>query len=203
MAMTITYELDGSLYVNVTNRCCNDCIFCLRNNHDSVNGEDVLWLDHEPTVEEIKEDFRKRNMSNYKQVVFCGYGEPLMRFDTCITTAKWIKETYPFIKIRINTNGLANMMEKRDVTPKFQGIIDSISISLNASTPERYDELCKSCFGLDAFDGLLDFAQKAKAFVPEVTLSVVDHDISAEEIESCRLLVESRDLGFRVREYIK
>ncbi len=203
MSMTITYEFEGALYVNLTNRCSNDCIFCLRNNHDSVNGEDNLWLDREPEKHEILADFKKRNLTKYTWVVFCGYGEPLMRCDVCIETARWLKENYPHLKIRINTNGQANLIENRDVTPEFEGIIDAISISLNAASAKRYDELCHSCFGLSAYEGLLDFAEKAKRYVPSVTLSVVNHDISAEEIDECRTIVENRGLNFRVREYIE
>lgn len=203
MAITITYEFEGSLYVNFTNQCCNDCVFCLRNNHDDVNGEDNLWLDHEPTLDEIKADFGRRDMSKYQWVVFCGYGEPLMRFETCINTARWLKETYPNIKIRINTNGLANMLEKRDVTPRFEGIIDALSISLNAPNKEKYNLICRSVFGADAFEGLLDFATKAKEYVPSVTLSIVDKDLTEADIETCRKIAKDHGVNLRIREYIE
>lgn len=203
MAMTITYELDGALYVNFTNRCSNNCTFCLRNNYEGVNGKDSLWLDHEPILEEIIKDFEKRDISKYKSVVFCGYGEPLMRFDTCIKSAKWLKSNHPHIKIRINTNGQANMIEGRDVTPSFEGIIDSISISLNAPTAKQYNELCRSDFGEAAFDGLLDFTNRVKAFVPDVTLSVVDRDLSKEEISACKALADNCGVNFRLRQYIE
>lgn len=203
MAMTITYEFEGSLYVNLTNQCSNECVFCLRNNQDSVNGEDNLWLDREPTLEEIKSDFARRNMNNYNWVVFCGYGEPLMRFDTCIETAKWLKVTYPHIKIRINTNGQANMIEKRDLTPEFDQIIDALSISLNAPDAKRYDQLCKSVFGEAAFDGLLDFAKKASAYVPSVTLSIVDKDLSDDDKKKCEAMAKECGVLFRIRDYIE
>lgn len=203
MAITITYEFEGSLYVNFTNQCCNDCVFCLRNNHDDVNGEDNLWLDHEPSLEEIKDDFGRRDMTKYKWVVFCGYGEPLMRFDVCMETARWLKATFPDVKIRINTNGLANMIEKRDVTPEFDGIIDAVSISLNAPDRERYDQICKSVFGPEAFDGLLDFAKKSKGYVPSVTLSIVDKDLTEADIETCRKIAKDHGVNLRIREYIE
>ena len=201
--MTITYEFEGSLYVNVTNRCSNDCTFCLRNNHDDVNGKDNLWLDREPTVDEIKADFEKRDMSKYSSVVFCGYGEPLMRFDACMEVAKWLKESYPHLPIRINTNGQVNLIEKRDVTPEFEGIIDHISISLNAANAKRYDEICKSCFGEAAFEGLQEFAHLSKRYVSKITLSIVDHDITPEEIEICRGIAEKCGVDFRIRAYIE
>lgn len=202
MAMTITYEFEGALYVNLTNACSNDCEFCLRNNHDGVNGEDILWLDREPTLDEIIADFSNRDLAKYNWVVFCGYGEPMMRYQTLMDAAKWLKSNHPQLKIRINTNGQVNMIEKRDVTPEFENIIDAISISLNAATPEGYDKVCHSCFGLEAYSGLLDFAKKAKKFVPSVTLSIVDHNITPEEIEKCRSIADECGVNFRVREYI-
>ncbi|MBQ9757369.1 MAG: radical SAM protein [Clostridia bacterium] len=201
--MTITYEFGDALYVNMTNRCSNDCTFCVRNNHDDVNGEDNLWLDREPTIEEIKEDFEKRDLSKYSCVVFCGYGEPLMRFDDCIEIAKWIKEKCPFLPVRINTNGQANMIEGRDVTPLLSGVIDTVSISLNASNAKRYDEICQSVFGEAAFEGIQEFARLAKRFVPKVVFSIVDHDISKEEIEACRDIAKNCGVDFRIREYIE
>lgn len=200
--MTITYELGNSLYVNLTNKCSNDCDFCLRNNHSDVNGEDNLWLDREPDVEEIKEDFLKRDMAKYDSVVFCGFGEPLERFDDVITVGKWLKKTYG-IKIRVNTNGQANLIHKRDVTPEMEGVIDSVSISLNTDNKEEYQEICKSIFGEDAFSALLDFGKKARNYVPEVIFSVVDKTITPQQIENCRKIAEDCGVKFRLREYIE
>lgn len=201
--MTITYELNNSLYVNITNRCSNACTFCVRNKHEGVNGKDSLFLDREPSLEEIKSDFCKRNLTKYDAVVFCGYGEPLMRFNDCIEIARWIKENYPCIHIRINTNGQANMIENRDITSEFENIIDSISISLNAATAKKYQEICQSIYGEKAFEGLQNFAILAKKYVPSVTFTIVDHNITTEEINKCRKIAESCGVEFRIREYIE
>lgn len=200
--MTITYELGSSLYVNITNRCSNACTFCVRNKHDTVNGKDNLWLDREPAIDEIKTDFKRRDLSEYDAVVFCGYGEPMMRADVVIEIAKWLKKNHPDIKIRINTNGQANMIYKKDITPQLEGIIDCVSISLNAENAEKYQKLCKSEFGEEAYTGLLEFARLAKRHVPEVVLSVVDI-MKPEEIEQCRKIAEDCGVTFRVREFIK
>ncbi len=201
--MTITYEYQGALYVNLTNRCSNACTFCVRNNHDNVNGEDDLWLEREPTLEEIQADFEKRDMTKYHSVVFCGYGEPTIRFDTMLAVAKWLKKDYPELPIRLNTNGHANLICKRDVTPEMEGVFDCVSISLNAENPEKYQALCLSEFGGEAsFFGLLDFAKKAKEYVPEVVLSVVDV-MPEEEIAACRKIAEDCGVKFRVRAFIE
>lgn len=201
--MTITYELGNSLYVNVTNRCSNACTFCVRQKHDGVNGKDTLWLDREPTIEEIKADFETRDLGKYDGVVFCGYGEPMMRTDAVLEVAKWLKEKDSDIKIRINTNGQANLINKRDITPELRGIVDTVSISLNADNAKKYQELCVSDFGEEAYEGLLEFAALAKRYVPEVVLSVVDTTMSSDEIEKCRKLAEEYGVSFRVRAFIE
>lgn len=200
--MTITYEFSDSLYVNMTNRCSNACTFCLRNNHDDVNGVDNLWLTREPTLEEIKEDFLKRDLTKYRAVVFCGYGEPTERFDDLIAVARWLKQISPDTPIRLNTNGQANLIMGRDVTPEMQGCIDTVSISLNAENAEKYQAVCRSRFGGEAaFEGLKQFAVRAKQYVGEVIFSVVDL-MTPEEIDRCRKIAEDCGVKFRVREYI-
>jgi TatD family-associated radical SAM protein len=179
-------------------------VFCVRNNHDSINDVDVLWLDgDEPTLEDIKKDFAARDMKKYSSVTFCGFGEPLMRFDVCMETAKWLKKTYPGIKIKINTNGQANLIEKKDVTPGFKGLVDIISISLNAPDAKKYDKMCQSVFGESAFNALIDFAKKAGRYVPDVVMSVVNHDLTKEEIEECKRIAEDCGATLRIREYIE
>lgn len=201
--MTITYELHNSLYVNITNKCSNACEFCVRTMKDSVNGRDPLWLDREPTIDEIKEDFKKRDLSKYDAVVFCGYGEPMERYADVIELSKWLKSIHPNVKIRINTNGHANLIAERDITPEFKDIIDCISISLNAATAEKYQKICHSRYGKDSYTALQDFASRAKQFVPEVVFSVVDKTMPSEDIEICRAIAEKCGVSFRVREYIE
>lgn len=200
--MTITYELGNSLYVNLTNRCSNACTFCVRDKKDNVNGKDNLWLDREPEIDEIKADFKTRDLSKYDAVVFCGYGEPMMRADVVLEIAKWIKEISPQTKLRINTNGQANLIYKKDITPSLEGLIDAVSISLNAENAEKYQKLCLSVFGEAAYDGLLEFARLAKKYVPEVVLSVVDI-MTPDEIEACRKIAEDCGVSFRVRAFIE
>ncbi len=200
--MTITYELGKSLYVNITNKCSNACTFCVRLEHDGVNGKDSLWLDREPTVEEIKADFEKRDLTKYDAVVFCGYGEPMIRAYDVIEVSKWLKEKFPNVKIRINTNGQANLICGEDITPKLEGLIDCVSISLNAENAKKYQDVCQSEFGEAAYEGLLEFATLAKKYVPEVVFSVVDI-MPKGEIEACRKIAADCGVSFRVREYIE
>ena len=201
--MTITYEYHNSLYVNITNRCSNACVFCVRTKHDNVNGKYELWLDREPSIEEIKADFEKRDLSKYDEIVFCGYGEPTERFDDLIEIARWIKSKKTDSVIRINTNGQANLINGRDVTPELDGAIDIIGISLNASNAKEYQDICKSRYGEESFEALQDFAKRAKDYVKLVVFSVVDKTIPESDIEICRKIAEDCGVKFRLREYIE
>lgn len=198
--MTITYEVGDSLYVNVTNRCSNRCTFCVRNNKSKYNGQDDMWLEREPTKEEILADIKRRDLSKYRNLVFCGYGEPSYRLPELCEIAKEVK-TYSDIPIRINTNGHANLIFGKDVTPLMEGAIDIASISLNDSTKEKYDAVCLPKFE-NAFEGMLEFTRLAKQHCKRVVLTVVDV-LPEEDIEACRKIAEELGVEYRVRKYIK
>jgi len=197
--MTITYVLRNSLYVNITNRCTNRCSFCIRNTDHGVGEGIDLWLDREPTVREIIDDIEKHDLNQFKELVFCGYGEPMFRTEEIVEICKYIRSRYS-IKIRINTNGHANLIHGYDVTPILEGLVDCVSISLNAKNAAEYQNLCHSVYGERAYEGMLDFALKCKKYVPEVVLSVVDV-MSPEDIKTCEQIAGQLGVGFRVRKY--
>ena len=197
--MTITYEVGNGLYVNTTNRCSNACEFCVRATVESYYGD--LWLENEPTVDEICESILTRDLSKYTEIVFCGYGEPTERIDDILAVARRVKAVCN-LPIRINTNGQGSMIAGRDITPELAGLIDVVSISLNTADAESYQAICHSRFGTAAYQGLLDFAKAAKRYVPKVVLSVVDTTIPDAEIEECRKIAEYCGVTLRVREFI-
>lgn len=198
--MTICYVLDNTLYINLTNRCTNRCTFCVRDKDCGI-GDVNLWLDKEPTVEEIIEDVKKFNPAQYDETVFCGYGEPTMRLDTLLQVAAFIKEQYQ-TTLRINTNGQANLYYKKDITPQLAGLIDVVSISLNAKNAEEYDAICKSVYGEESFFALIDFAKKCTMHVPSVIMSVVDI-LPEEDIKACKIIAEKAGAKLRVRALIE
>lgn len=197
-AMNIVYKYQNNLYVNLTNRCTNKCKFCIRFTPSGVDNID-LWLEHEPELNEVIEALEKEDYKSYDEVIFCGYGEPTMRFDVLIGSAKYIKENSS-LKIRLNTNGHANRIAGKDVTPQLEGLVDCISISLNAENAQKYHDICVCDYGEDGFYEMLDFAKKASKYVPEVVLSVVDV-IGKDEIEECKKIAQETGVNFRVREY--
>jgi TatD family-associated radical SAM protein len=202
--MTITYEYGDSLYVNLTNRCDCACVFCLRHNgHKGSIYADDLWLEHEPSREEILADFLQRDFSKYKELVFCGFGEPMYRWDDDAWIIDQLKARgIQLPPVRINTNGHANRILGRDVTPELQGRVDVLSISLNGSTQEEYTAVTQPSTGTLGWEDMLDFTKKATQYVPTVMMTIVDKDKTEEDIAHCKALAESLGATLRVRAYI-
>ena len=200
--MCITYIVEDKLYVNVTNRCSNRCEFCIRNNGEGAYGSDSLWLEREPTREEILDSIFHHDITAFPELVFCGYGEPTYRLDDIVFVAKKVKDRYPSMKIRINTNGHSDLINGRDTAPDFDGAFDVVSISLNTPSAEKYDEICHSKFGEKSHDALIKFAENVKNYVQNVQFSVVKETLSAEEIEECKDISRRVGVTLRVRDYI-
>lgn len=198
--MTITYPVKNGIYVNMTNRCPCACTFCLRKNGDSIFGSDPLWLDREPTVQEICESIDTWDLSKYDEVVFCGYGEPTERLDDLLKVAKYIKSKSN-IKIRINTNGLADLIWGEKTAPKLKGLIDTVSVSLNTTNKEDYLKIVRPKFGIESYDAMLSFTKDCTEFVPNVVMTVVDVVTTKEEQEICKKICESVGAKLRVRPY--
>ena len=200
--MTITYPVYNGIYVNMTNRCPCACTFCLRKQSDHVYGSDSLWLEREPTVEEVCESIDKWDLSKYSEIVFCGYGEPTMRLDDLLKVAAYIKSKSN-ISVRINTNGLGDLIAGEKVAHKLQGLIDTVSVSLNATNKEDYFKLVRPKFGIDSYDAMLSFTKDCTKYVPNVIMTVVDEVTSKEEQEKSRKICESIGARLRVRPYEK
>ena len=198
--MTITYPVKTGIYVNMTNRCPCACTFCLRHNGEGVYGSDSLWLDREPTVQEVCDSIDAWDLSKYNEIVFCGYGEPTERLYDLLEVAKYIKSKSD-IKIRINTNGLADLIWNEKTAPKLEGLIDMVSVSLNATNKEEYLKVVRPKFGIDSYDAMLNFTKDCSKYVPNVVMTVVDVVTSKEEQEICRKICESVGAILRVRPY--
>ena len=197
---TITYKVKKGLYLNITNRCPCNCTFCIRNNDDHVYGSDPLWLDHEPSVTEICDAIDQRDLWKYEEVVFCGYGEPTERLDALLEVAAYIKKKSP-IRIRVNTNGLSDLIHGEKTAPKLKGLIDVVSISLNATNPEDYLKMVRPKFGIGSFDAMLSFAKDCKAYVPDVVMTIVDTVTTKEEQEKSLQICNDLSVRLRIREY--
>ena len=204
--MTITYEYEDALYVNLTNRCNCNCEFCLRHGkaQGSIYTEDSLWLEHEPSRQEAMDSFLSRDVCSYREIVFCGYGEPTYRLDDILWLVDQLKARFgdKLPPVRINTNGHTNLILGRDVCPELKGRIDTVSISLNAVTAREYVALCHPVQGESAYQAMLDFARECKQYVPHVILTIVDKDKSPEEIQTCKDIAQKLGVKLRIRSFI-
>lgn len=199
--MVITYVLKGNLYVNMTNHCTNRCEFCIRETAREGVFADLL-LEREPTLEEIIADVSSHNLNKYGEIVFCGLGEPSCRLYDMFSTCKRIREltTTP---IRVNTNGHASLIMKEDTAPAFKGLVDCVSISLNAADSDTYMKLCHPKFGEDTFTGVIKFAREVVKYVPKVVLTAIRGTIPDSDLERCANIASGIGAGFRIRDYIE
>lgn len=201
-AMTVTYEVENGLYINLTNRCSNNCTFCIRNNGSGAYGSDPLWLEREPSVDEVLSSIYSRDLFRYKEIVFCGYGEPSYRLKDARKIALHIKARYPSIPIRMNTNGQSDLIHGENTAPLFQDAFDVLSISLNTPNAEEYIRLCHPIYGEKAFSALLHFAKAVKNYVPKVLFSVVRQTLTAAELSDCEALAKEAGVSLKIRDYI-
>ena len=198
--MEILYKVHNNLYINLTNRCPYSCTFCLRQKMDKVGESDTLWLIREPTAEEVIEEFKKWDVDGFHEIVFCGFGEPTEAFDVLKKVAKFIKSKYNK-PIRLNTNGVGSLINKRNIAPELEGLIDTVSISLNNPDPEEYAKLVRSKYGVKSFQEMIDFAKECKKYVPNVVMSTVDTTISHEEEKKCKEICDKIGAEYRIRSW--
>ncbi len=190
-----------SVYINLTNRCTCSCVFCLRG-LKKMDKSMTLWLKEEPALEEVRQILADAPWDVIGEVVFCGFGEPTMRLADVVDLLTYIKQHHPQVKTRMNTNGLSDLEYGRDTSKDFaNNILDTVSISLNASNAQRYYDLTRSKFGIQSFDAMLAYADHCKQYVPNVVMTVVDQVENQEEIAACRALCQKRGLTLRVRAY--
>lgn len=188
-----------NIYINLTNRCPCACTFCLRTTK-KLAETNSLWLEREPTVEEVIAEFKGININLYDEIIFCGFGEPTERLDAIIEISKYIKKENPNMPIRINTNGLADLINKKEVAPLLRDLIDTVSISLNAPTAEEFYEITKNKFGIESYQAMKKFAVSCKPYIPNVIFTVVDC-IGEDNIKASQKVCDDLGINLRVRPF--
>jgi TatD DNase family protein len=190
----IAYVIRNSLYLNITNRCTNRCTFCAKFKDFTVKGHQ-LCLGREPTTAEVIAAIG--DPSRYDEVVFCGYGEPLLRLDLVKEVAAWLKQRGR--PVRINTDGQANLVHGRNILPELKGLVDVISVSLNAPDAASYQRICQSACGEAGYAAILEFLREARQHVPTVIATAVT--VPGIDIAACRKVAEDLSVEFRERIY--
>lgn len=196
---SILYRYGCNFYINLTNRCPCNCTFCYRFIHDSIGDSDSLWLKEEPTADEVMAAIAEAGVTASDNVVFCGFGEPTERMDALVEVARRVRSEVGS-KLRLDTNGLGNLVNGRDILPELAEVLDAISISLNAPDAEEYGRVTRCRFDPEtAYAELLDFIKRSKELIGDVTVSVVGGSISEESEERCRAIADQMQVRFRVR----
>jgi TatD DNase family protein len=193
----IAYPIGKALYLNITNRCTNHCTFCIRYKNRTFNQKHELWLSHEPTAPEIISAIS--DLSRWKEIVFCGYGEPLIRLETVIEVSQWVKKQNPSKKVRVDTNGTANIFHGRNILPELKGLVDEMSISLNAPDQKTYDKICNPAFGERSYEAVKEFILEAKKYIPTVVATTVG--LKGIDQNACAKIAKDLKVKFRIRPY--
>lgn len=196
----IIYRYNNQVYFNITNKCPCRCTFCIRNNGKSVGEADNLWFDTEPSMDEIYKALEEYDFSDCKEAVYCGYGEPTMALEKLLLVSNYMRENHPSIKLRLNTNGLSDLIHKRSTAEEICKAVDSVSISLNMPDAKSYNEVVRPAYGEKSFDAMLKFAQDSHKYLENVRFSVVDC-IGKENVRKCQALAASLSVPLRVRPY--
>ena len=191
--------IKNNIYVNLTNRCPCACTFCLRQTKE-MTEQNSLWLKREPSVDEVIAEFEKLDLSNYNEIIFCGFGEPTERLEDLLTIAEYLKKRRPSILIRVNSNGLGDLVNNKETAPLYKGLVDTMSVSLNASNAEEYYRLTRSKFGINSYDEIQKFAVSCKKYIPNVVFTVVDC-IGEAEINACQKVCDNLGITLRVRAF--
>lgn len=198
----IIYTLEGGTYFNITNKCPCNCAFCIRSKGEAVGDAKRLWHDVEPIFDDIKKAVDNYDFTNVDEVIFCGYGEPTNAYENLIETAKYLKQIKPSLKLRLNTNGLSDLINEKPTAKEICSVIDIVSISLNDPTSEKYDKITRNIFPGKAFDAMIKFTKECVQYCDNVVMTVVDV-ISEEDIEKSRQVCEECGAKFRVRSFAK
>lgn len=200
---TYAYILDNNMYINLTNLCTNDCIFCIRSLNDKVAGSNLNLSSEKINPEDVISQIKEKMTSDIKEIVFCGYGEPLIKLDLLKEIAAFVKKAYPNLPTRINTNGQANIIHKKNVTEELKGLIDKISVSLNSDNAKQYQQLSKSKFGEDAYEEIKTFAKLCAEAGIDTSLSIVTgYKDNIINVENCKKIAQDLGVKLRVREWL-
>ncbi len=195
----ILYRMGEKLYVNLTNACPCRCTFCIRQNGDGVGSADSLWFERDPSLNEVLDAFGEIRLEEYEELIFCGYGEPTCALENLLAVCRYVRRISA-IPIRLNTNGLADLIWKKETAPLLKGLVDTVSISLNAPDAQKYAAVVRPSFGEQAFDAMLRYAAACKAVVPKVQFTIVDV-LPEADIAACERVAAEVGVPLRVRRY--
>ena len=193
----IIYEAHGNLYLNITNRCTAECVFCIKRHSDGVYGYN-LRLSKEPALSEIINELSMSDLSKYNEVVFTGLGEPLARLNEVLEITKWL--TTRGMKTRLDTIGHAKLLypDRKVARELADAGMKIVSISLNAHDEDTYNQLCDPKFK-NSYKKMLEFARDVSKAGMELRFTVVN--LPVVDIGKCKEIAKDYCADFKVRGY--
>ena len=200
----LVYFVGGKMYINLTNLCTCKCVFCIRDLNPTVEGVDMHLSNLKADADEVITYIKDLSDKIGSEVVFCGYGEPTIELESLKKIAKFIKENYAGVKIRVNTNGHANLIHKRDVLPELVGLVDTFSVSLNAENAQLYKQITNCSYDAEiAYEGMKNFIKNSAECGFKTYATVVDGFEGARiNVKMCEKIASDLGAIFRVREYL-
>jgi TatD DNase family protein len=193
---TISYVFGENLYLNITNRCAMACPYCIKNKRNNNFNGNNLKLEKEPSAKEVIDSIG--DPKKYKEIIFCGYGDALIRIEEVKEISKWVKENDG--KVRINTAGLANVYHGKNILPELKGLVDVISISLNGANPDEHNRINKPMLKEKSFDEIIKFVTEAKKYISEVVVTAVEFpDFDTSKVKE---ITDKLGVRFRPRSYL-
>lgn len=194
----IIYTYKDSVYANITNKCNCRCTFCIRFVKDGVGDADTLWHQVNPSKEEVIDAIKNFDFTGYKELVFCGYGEPTCQLDILLDAANYARKEKG-LKIRLNTNGQGSAENGRDIVPELSKVIDSVSVSLNAPSKKEYEEVTRPILS-NGFENMVEFTKRCREVIGDVRWSIVDV-LPQEEKDRCIALSKENNIPLRIRKF--
>lgn len=199
----LVYLLEGKVYINLTNSCTNNCVFCIRDIKDDVVGANLFLNTENVKAKDVIEQLETINDKLSSEIIFCGYGEPMLKLEVIKEVAKYIKKKYPNTILRINTNGHANLVYKRNVLPELKGLIDKFSVSLNGETEDIYNKISQPNLN-GAYTAVKNFIREAVKEGFDTTATIVtnykDYDV---DMPKCIEITKELGAKFRERPWIE
>lgn len=194
----LVYLLDGKIYINLTNSCTNNCVFCIRNIKEDVVGANLFLNTENVKAEDVIKQLEAMKDNLSSEIVFCGYGEPMLKLDILKEVAKYIKKNYPKTILRVNTNGHANLVYKKNVLPGLKGLIDKFSVSLNGENEEVYNKISLPTIK-GAYEAVKDFIKEAVKEGFDTTATIVT-GYKDYNVDMPKCIEITKDLGAKFRE---
>lgn len=192
-ASQLVYDIGDNRYINIGKTCTLRCTFCPKQHGSWQVHEFNLKLARMPTSAQLIEALG--DISRVNEVVFCGFSEPTLRLNVLLQVARWAKLQGGYV--RVNTDGLGNLVHGRNILPELAECVDAVSISLNAQDERHYEQHCQPQLP-GSYQSLREFITLAPRYINSVTVTAID-GLAGVDIAACETIAHQAGAAFRRR----